>query len=369
MKLATDKKRYTDSTKLMWHMDRVIEHYNKGERIAPIHIDCGLTKKCNERCVYCYGFYQGGFTGEIIKKNALLNNVIKSAADIGVKSLAFIGDGEPTLNPTYWEALRLGNKLGLSMSTSTNGILVNNDYRRESILEGCEWMRFNLSAVSEEGFKKIHNSPLRNKVLNNIKEFVKYRDKHNLDCDIGLQMVFVPIKMMIKEVIPEAQFAIDSGVDYFTIKQCSLPDEGETGIIQFNIDDYNKPEVRDVLKKAESMSTNKTDIVPKWNIIDLKGEKKYDHCVAVQLLPEISGDGGVYPCAYFFGGNDPTKCYGNVHDNTLEEIIFSDKYWNIVKEMNQEFNPHTQCKGCCRQDMTNQFIWEYMHKPQGVNFI
>lgn len=367
MKAVTDKKRYTDGTKLMWHMDRIIEHYDKGERIAPIHIDCGLTKKCNIRCVFCYAYYQN-MTGAVIERDALLSNLVSSAADIGVRSLAFIGDGEPTLNPAYYDALRLGKKRGLSISTSTNGILVDNDDKRAAILESCEWMRFCLSAVSEEGYRRIHRSKQRGKALDSVRKLVEYKHKHNLECDIGIQMVFVPT-MMMDEVIPEAQFAIDNGVDYFTIKQCSLPDEGETGIVQFDMSEYDKPQVRETLERAESMSTDETDIIPKWNIIDLRGERNYDHCVGVQLLPEISGDGGFYPCAYFFGGNDPSKSYGNVHDNSLEEIISSKRYWDIVKHMNENFDPKTECKGCCRQDQTNEFIYEYLHKPQGVNFI
>ena len=363
----TDEKRYMDGTKLLWHMDRVISHYDKGERVSPIHIDIGLTKKCNSMCIYCYGFFQN-MDGSIIQRDALLNNLVRSAVKIGVKSLGYIGDGEPTLNPAYYEALRLGKSLGISQATSTNGILVDNDYKRASILESCDWMRFNISAYTPEGFAKIHRVKARDKVLNNIKEMVKYKHKNNLDCDIGLQMVFVPT-MMKNEVIPLSQFAIDEGVDYFVIKQCSIPDSGETGIVQFGLEEYDKPEIINILKQAESMTTNKTDIVPKWNIINLKGEKKYEHCVGIQLLPEISGDGGMYPCAYFFGGRNRELCYGNVHDNSLEEIINSERYWNIVKHMNEEFNPQTECKGCCRQDKTNEFVWEYLNKPKGVNFI
>ena len=284
MEETTDKKRYMDSTKLLWHMDRVSDHYDKGRRIAPIHIDAGLTKKCNMKCVYCYGSYQQ-MNGAMIEEEALLNNLVRSAADIGVKSLSFIGDGENTLNPTYWDALKLGNELGLSMSTSTNGILVDNDYKREIILDSCEWMRFNVSAYTVEGFKEIHNSNKRDIVLKNIEDLVEYKNNQGIECDIGLQMVFVPT-VMKEEVIPLSQFAIDSGVDYLVIKQCSLPDEGETGIAQFDVDDYDQPEIRELLREAEAMSTDKTDIVPKWNIIDLKGNKKYDHCVGVQLLPE-----------------------------------------------------------------------------------
>ena len=368
MKAPTDKKRFTDSTKLLWHMDRVIEHYDKGKRVAPIHIDVGLTKKCNVNCVFCYGYYQN-MDGSIIQRDALLNNLVTSAADIGVRSLAFIGDGEPSLNPAYWDAMRLGKKKGLSLSTSTNGVLLDSDEKGAATLENCDWMRVNISAVSEEGYRAIHRSSKRDTVMKNIRDLVEYKHTHGLECDVGLQMVFVPT-MMVKEVVDEAQFAIDNGLDYFLIKQCSLPDAGESGMVQFDMSEYDKPEVRDALKKVENMSTEHTDIIPKWNIIDMRGERKYEHCVGVQLLPEISGNGDFYPCAYFFGGDKrPELRYGNVHDNSLEEIVFSDKYWDIVKHMNETFDPTTECKGCCRQDMTNQFIHEYLQKPKGVNFI
>ena len=39
-------KRLMDGSKALWHMDRVISHYDKDGRIAPVHIDWGLTKIC-----------------------------------------------------------------------------------------------------------------------------------------------------------------------------------------------------------------------------------------------------------------------------------------------------------------------------------
>lgn len=367
MEQVTDRKRRMDGTKLIWHMDRVIKHYNEGERVAPIHIDVGLTKACNMRCDYCYGYFQN-MNGAMIQRDALINNLVISAAKIGVKSLGFIGDGEPTLNPAWLEALKVGKEEGLSLALSTNGILVDTEEKRMVILRCCDWMRFNMSAFTREGYEKIHRTNKRDRIMENVAALVRLKKKYNYDCDIGIQMVFVP-GLMKEEVIPLAQFAIDVGVDYFVIKQCSLPDEGETGIAQFDVETYSNKEVVDILKQAEAMSTSDTDIVPKWNVINLKGEKKYAHCVSVQLLPEVSGDGGMYPCAYFFGGNRPDLCYGNVHDNTLEEIIFSDKYWKIVEELNTKFRPGIECKGCCRQDMSNELIWEYLHPPKGINFI
>src|SRR3989304_5392936 len=137
-------KRKMDSSKLLWHMQRVQARFDRGERVAPIHIDMGIAKWCVARCVFCYGIYQK-LKSVFIKKEALFQ-LIKDAAEIGVKSLAFIGDGEPTCNPHCYEALRLGKEKGLDLSISTIGILLNNEFKMMSILENCTWMRFCFSA-------------------------------------------------------------------------------------------------------------------------------------------------------------------------------------------------------------------------------
>lgn len=360
--------RMMDSTKTLWHMDRVIAHYDKGERIAPVHIDMGIAKFCNIKCVFCYGIYQTP-QNKYIQREPLLQTM-KDAKEIGVRSIAFIGDGEPTMNPYFYEALRVGKEAGLSLACSTNGILVNTDEKLETILDTCEWMRFCLAAGTEEGYKKIHNSDKFDTVIKNMKRLVELRDQKGYDCDIGFQAVFVP-NLMEKEIIEEAKLAVKLGVDYFVIKQCSLPDKGQTGMYQFDLDDYDRPEVKGMLKQCEELSNNKTKIIPKWNTISLKGKKDYEGCKAVPLLSEISGNGDWYPGGCMFGNPiyDEYK-FGNLHEKSLKEIFESDRYWEIIEKM-KTFDVHNSpaCEGACRLDSTNKFIDDYLKKPNGVNFI
>ena len=44
-----------DSHKLFWHLER-LESWQKGERIAPLHIDMGISSGCN--MAFCYGVIQ-----------------------------------------------------------------------------------------------------------------------------------------------------------------------------------------------------------------------------------------------------------------------------------------------------------------------
>ena len=303
----------------------------------------------------------------LIEREALLQTV-KDAGLIGIKSLAFIGDGEPTCNPACYEALELGNKLGIDMSISTNGVLLD-DEKMESILKSCKWMRFCLSAGTREGYMKIHGVDCFHKVVKNIKRIIELKDIHGYPCEVGLQAVFVPT-LMAEEMVKEAELAVELGVDYFVIKQCSLPDEGQSGMMQFDLNDYDKPEIQDALKRAEALSNDKTKIIVKWNVIAQKGAKPYHGCPSIPLISEMSGNGDWYPCGYMFGEKKEFEEYkfGNVHEKSLKEIFESDRYWEIIKKM-KDYDVHKKCKGCCRQDQVNRFMDNYLNKPSGLNFI
>lgn len=363
-----DKDRRMDDSKLLWHMDRVQARFDRKERIAPIHIDLGIAKFCNIGCIFCYGMYQNLET-IYIQREPLLTTM-RLAPKIGVKSIGIIGDGEPTCNPYFYEALKVGRENGLDLSTSTNGVLVTKEEMFKTILESCVWMRFCIAAGTKEGYIKIHQRDLFDKVVNNIRRMVEYKNKHNLSCEIGMQAVYIP-GLMDQEMVEESKLAISLGVDYFVIKQCSLPDTGDTGMSWFDINAYDAQSVDETLKQCEDMTTSKTQIIPKWNLIKQKGQKPYENCFSISLISEISGNGDWYPCGYMFGGKPEFEKFkfGNVHQNTIEEIWKSDRYWEIIEYMETKFDVHKGCRGCCRQDKCNEFCCNYRQKPKGINFI
>jgi MoaA/NifB/PqqE/SkfB family radical SAM enzyme len=359
--------RKLDGTKAIWHMDRVINHYEEDERIPPVHIDMGITKFCNIGCVFCYGKYQNP-KPVMIKRDVLLNTM-KEMGECNVRSVGIIGDGEPTCNPALYDALYVGKENGLDLAVSTNGVLLEDDYKRSSFLDNLTWMRFCISAGTREGYEKIHQVDRFDRVRKNIADLVHQKYKRGSDLDIGLQAVFVPT-LMAEEMVEEAKLAVDLGVDYFVIKQCSLPDEGQTGMMNFDLNEYDKPEIIDSLKRAESYSNDQTKIIVKWDTIKNKGKKDYNGCKAVPLISEISGNGDWYVGCMF--GNpiyDEFK-FGNLHDKSFKEILNSDRYWDIIEKFkNYDVHNSLACKGACRLDPVNKFLDDYLNKPKGINFI
>ena len=359
--------RVMDGTKMLWHMDAVIRHFDKGERVPPIHIDVGIAKFCNVACTFCYGRYQN-IKPVFIQREPLLQ-LVKDAHAMGIKSLAFIGDGEPTCNPYLYDALLLSQETDVDMALSTNGALIDTEEKCKTILESCVWMRYCLSAGTREGYKQIHGKDYFDKVVSNVRLMMATKRGIGSKCDVGLQAVFVPT-VMKEEMLAESKLAVELGVDYFVIKQCSLPDSGESGMSQFDVNDYDKQDVNDTLKECEALSTDKTKIIVKWNIIKQKGEKPYDGCPSIPFISEISGNGDWYPCGYFFGEKEQFLKYkfGNLHEKSIKEIFEGDDYWRIIEEL-KALDVHKVCRGACRQDNTNKFCYEYLNRPRGINFI
>ena len=87
------------------------------------------------------------------------------------------------------------------------------------------------------------------------------------------------------------------GVDYFVIKHCSDSEYKEIGI---DYKDYIQ--IEDVLKEAETLSSENYVVQAKWDKIRAgtesplykDGYRKYDVCYGTPILLQISGNGKVY---------------------------------------------------------------------------
>ena len=340
------KKYLFDGCKLLWHRDRLLD-YLVGKQVMPLHIDMGIHKGCNIKCKYCYGLYQKPST-EYIPTHRLIR-LAQEAKEVGVRSIAVIGDGEPTMNKGLYTFIAAAKNLLLDVSVATNGLLLNED-RIKRLTENLVWLRFNISAVSK--YDEIHGTKGGLKKFNEIiKLAVKYGMKN--DCTIGLQAVLIP--EVFDQVVELAWAARAWQVDYLVIKQFSDP--GESIPVQFDMDEYVKVKRR--LEIAEDLSTTDTRIIAKWSAMkdsrNITKDKKWDFdaCIDLPLIFQISGDGTCYPCGYLFGKEE--FCYGNIITQNLKEILASNRYWDIIQRVKN--TPLAQlCKGQCRHCETNKFV-------------
>jgi MoaA/NifB/PqqE/SkfB family radical SAM enzyme len=300
---------------------------------------------------------------------------LDDAAEIGVKAISFVSDGESTCSPHLYDAISRGKKNGLDIALGTNGALLKSE-RLEEILPSLTYLRFNISAGEKQRYEEIHGCKEGDfeKVCNNIRECVKIKEKNGLDTTIGMQMVLMP--QFSDQIMPLAYLGKDLGADYLIIKHCSDDEKGSLGI------NYTKyQDLKELLEQAERESTQKYLVKAKWSKILSNGEKSYTKCYGPIFIPQLSGSGLIAPCGSFFNNEYNKYHIGNLAEKSFKEIWKSEKYWEVMESISSEsFNAGTDCAKLCLQHKVNEYLDGIKkglikleepkgEKPQHINFI
>lgn len=361
-----------DGTKIQWHLDR-IKAWERGERIAPITIDMALTRACNYACHYCYAMLQENDRKVINQK--VIYDFLEDCAEIGVKGISLVSDGESTISPVFVDAVRRGSELGISMATGTNGFVLTRN-KLEEVLPHLTYLRINISAGERARYAEIMGvkESYYDRVCQNIRDMVEIKRRNNLKVTIGLQMVLMP--QYADQVIPLAMLGKELRPDYLVIKHCSDNEDGDLGV------DYSGYErLYALLREAEALSDDDYKVVVKWSKI-VSGEKRsYQRCYGAPFMLQISGSGLVAPCGMLF--NERYKRYhiGNICDTRFRDIWASEEYWEVMNHLaSPEFNAQKMCGTLCLQHKVNEALDGHVkgnlqlgtipgQPPQHLNFI
>ena len=141
-----------DSHKLSYHYDRVQAFLN-GERIAPVSVDMALTRACGAMCSFCYAMVQEPQERSAIKVKSALD-LLDDFAEIGVRAVSLISDGESTLSKAYVPFIQHASNIGIDVGNATNGWEWGPE-KIEQVLPHLTWVRFTCAAGTPEGYSKI----------------------------------------------------------------------------------------------------------------------------------------------------------------------------------------------------------------------
>ena len=365
-----------DSHKLSYHFERV-KAWENGEKIAPVCVDMALTRACGAMCSFCYAMVQEPQERASIKtKDALY--LLDDFAEIGVKAVSLISDGESTLSKAYIPFIQHASKIGIDVGNATNGWEFEKD-KVDQVLPNLTWVRFTVAAGTPEGYSKImfkneKETRVFDRAIKNIRYAVHLKRKLKLNVTLGIQMVLLP--EFKDEIIPFSKLALDLGVDYGVIKHCSDDEFGTLGV------DYTKYEqMYDSLKKAENMSNETTKIIIKWSKIKDKGVPTYNRFYGPQFLLQISGSGLVAPSGMFFNARYSKFHMGNFAEERFKDIFNSNRYEEIMNYLSSPyFDAQTMMGTLPIQHYVSQALDDHLKgkikisentgpKPLHVNFL
>lgn len=361
-----------DDQKLIWHQER-LQAWLAGERIAPITIDCALTRRCTYRCAYCYGKLQANDEKKMTRD--VIYRFLDDAARIGVKAVSFVSDGESTCSPFFYEAVLRGKENGLDMAVGTNGYLLQEE-RLEEVLAALTYLRFNMSAADPARYSEIHGCKKScfEKVCRIIRACVRIKKKMRLGVTLGLQMVFLP--SFCDQVMPLARLGKALGVDYTIFKHCSDDEKGTLGV------DYSQyQKCINILEEAQGCGDKDYEVAVKWSKILSGGKRKYRCCLGPPFMMQFSGSGLVAPCGMLFNRKYAKYHIGNIAERSFKAIWKSRRYMDVLNSLSSpEFDARVMCGTLCLQHKVNEFLWDLKQgklnpnrpagpAPKHVNFI
>ncbi len=349
-----------DSHKLMFHVDRVAP-WLRGEDVYPIYVEIATAGTCNHRCTYCaldYMEYQHRFLD-----SALLLDRLSEMGRLGVKSIMYAGEGEPLLHKDIAGIINHTKRSGIDVAITSNGVCFTKKLA-EKTLASITWIKVSINAGTRETYARIHRTNPRDFdiVIKNISDAVKVRSEQNLKSTIGMQMVLLPENA--GEAVLLAKKAKDIGADYLVIKPYSQHQMSRTR----EYEDLKYSDYYSLREELDKLVDKDFKVIFRINTMKKleEGERSYKKCLALPFWSYIDAGGGLWGCSAYLG--DERFLYGNIYENTFEEIWKGDRRKRVLEYVAKELDIG-ECRKNCRMDEINRYLWELRHPSLHVNFI
>lgn len=346
-----------DSHKLIYHPETVAR-WLKGENIYPIEIEISPSGTCNHRCVFCAVDYIG-YQPNFLDKEVILRD-IRHMSQKGLKSVICSGEGEPLLNKEMPDIANGMKACNVDVAMSTNGVLFTKERIEECLGAFC-WVRYSVASMEQDSYDKIQQGRTGDleKVKENLCEAVRFKRDKQLRTTLGVQCLLLPDN--VGQLPYMAKSLREIGVDYLTIKPYSQHLHSRN---KFAID-YE--EMLDLEKQVKEYATEDFAVYFRASAMKkMHHEKCYKQCYGLPFMTHIDAKGNVWPCVAHIGAEE--LCYGNINEQTFEQIWESSRRQEINKRLNQ-MDINLVCREACRLDEINKYLDELKHPGLHVNFI
>ena len=357
-----------DSHKLIYHPQRVAQwldgkdDWEKAKSVYPVYMELSPMGACNHRCTFCSVDYIGYQTRSL--DAGVLQPRLTELSELGIKSIMFAGEGEPTLWKPLPGILDHCTEVGIDTSLTTNMVPFTKK-NVESFVRNCAWIKTSINAGSPESYAAIHRTDARdfNRVLDNFRLAVEARSKGNYKCTIGGQILLLPENA--HEVSGLARQLKEIGVDYLVVKPYTQSLYGLSH--KYENLKYTQFDHLDV----ELSALNDSDfsvVYRKRTMSKLNEERRpYTKCNATPFFwAYIMASGDLYGCSAYL--QNEKFCYGNINESSIREIWEGEKRKQSYEYIRNSLDI-SKCRVNCRMDDINRYLWEFDHPDLHVNFI
>ena len=279
------------------------------------------TTACNLRCPHCPSGLKSFSrnTGKIAQGDfeKYIDGIHKTTA-----YLTLYFQGEPYLNPKFYDLVGYARKKNIFVATSTNAHFLDEERAKATIDSGINQIIISIDGVSQETYAKYRLEGHLDKVIEGTKNLVqaKRNTKTGKTHIIWQFIVFAHNEHQVEDVKREAKRI---GVDEVRIKSAQIYDDGNS---------------------ADWLPTN-----PKYRRYDVDGQKLQlkasmtGHCKRLWTNPVVTWDGHVVPCCF---DKDAEHQLGNMQNENFEQIWKGNSYTEFRSKIKKGRQNIDICSNC-----------------------
>lgn len=304
----------------------------------PLRATVQTTDFCNLNCIMCQIHSQ--------KEKHTLRQMSKSNFDGIVKTLFPTlmevhptNIGEPLISPWFDYLTEKAFEYGVLLDITSNGTLLT-DEKIKKILPALLDIKISFDGAKKETFERIRKGADFDRVVQNIKNFVRLRNASGSQASVTLQMTLFNINYTeLPDVIRLAKdLSVDKVKAYHVF---SYSPEIDRFSLMNNLDDFEKvrSESIELAKKIgmnvsinESLSGKQMETVPKL---------VHQKCRLPWAEAFIDFDGEIYPCH-----THNHKSYGNIFCSSAESVWNSPYAQDLRNALVRGKTENTICFNC-----------------------
>jgi len=267
---------------------------------------------CNLKCAICP--YKRMKRKKETMSMVFFKKIIREAVEIGCKDLHLTQYNEPFTDKYLFERINYAKSKKMKVSFYSNGMLLNKEMRARVLENPPDLIRFSIDGVKKETFEKIRVGADYQKVVDNVINLLKERNKRN-------------------QKFPRIE-------------------------VYFTLFDENKEEAEDFLKfwkeKCDFASVYPVDSRESDKFVDVKYKKLKPYPCFNPKRVLVLSNGKVVLCCVDFEGE---VVLGDLKKQTLSEVINSKKFKTIFSTQMNRSCKIPICTSCSKLYMDSAFSW------------
>ncbi len=287
----------------------------------PYALSIEPTTSCNLRCPQCISGLRN-FTRPVgMLEIENFKTIIHQIKDHTIH-LNLYFQGEPYLNPSFFEMVKMASSNNLYVSTSTNAHYLSAENAEKTVLSGLSKIIISMDGLSQESYEKYRIGGQIEKVKSGIEHLLAAKLKNKAALPL-IVVQFIVFKHNENEVNEFRIWARKKNISY-QIKSAQV---------------YDYAHDVDFIPTNQSFSRYALDETQQFQLKSTYQNK----CWKMWHSAVITWDGKVLPCCF---DKDATFAMGNVFENSFDTIWKNKKYQDFRQKLFTNRKEIDICTNC-----------------------